>query len=103
MRTQTSRTWLVVVVLALLVGAIGALAQGPGGPQGGMPGGRQGQRGMMPPRQQVTVVAADGAVYVATGDKLMAFEAKTLKKLGEVRIDDGPGGGPGGAPRPPEE
>ena len=47
------------------------------GHQGAGPGGMR-----MPP--PATIAVTDGAVYVLCGDKLMAFEAKTLKVLGEA-------------------
>ena len=52
---------------------------------------------MMPPPPPVTVVVSDGAVYVAADGKLIAFEAKTLKKLAEAKIGDRQ------APPPPRE
>jgi hypothetical protein len=60
---------------------------GPGGP--GMGPGMMGSGGpgmMMPPPPMPTpvVVIGDGVVYVACDGKLMAFEAKTLRKLGEA-------------------
>ena len=60
-----------------------------GGPMGPPPG---------PPMQ---MVAADGALYVACDGKVIALEAKTLKKLAEVTVSERPRLGPGGPPPNP--
>ena len=56
-------------------GGGGPMMMGPGGPPpfGGPPGG-----------PTPVVVVSDGVVYVACDGKLIAFEAKTLKKLAEA-------------------
>jgi len=53
------------------------LGMGPGGPMGGPP-----------PAAQAVVVVADGVVYVAAEGKIIAYEAKTLRKLAEATYAD---------------
>lgn len=86
MKTASPQRWWVVVATVLLAAAIGAWAQAPGG-QGGQGG--QGGPGMaqrLPPPPSVAMTASEGTVYVAVDGKLLAFEAKTLKKLAEVQL-----------------
>ena len=69
-------------------GAPGPGQFGPGGP-GGLPAGPP------PPMQPgggpaVTVVVAEGVVYVACDGKLIAYEANTLRKLGEATYWEAP-------------
>jgi len=57
-----------------------------------------------PPTPTPVVVLGDGVVYVACDGKLMAFEAKTLKKLGEATYWERPArpeGPPAGRPAGP--
>lgn len=83
---KTKLTWVAVAVVVLLVGVavLPALCQ----PQGGPPGG-QGMDGMPPGPPPgmggAALAVADGIVYVASDGKLMAFDAKSLKKLGEAQ------------------
>ena len=102
-----------VLVVALAL-AIPALCQpggpgGPGGPMMGGPGGPGGGPMGPPPGPQVTLLAADGAIYLACDGKLFAYEAKTLKKLAEATFwtapkrpdkpaGQQPGGNAGNAP-----
>jgi hypothetical protein len=72
-----------IVLLLLVVTAWQALAQP--GAAGGPPGGGFGMMGPgWPPVPTPVLVVSDGVVYVACDGKLMAFEAKTLKPLGEA-------------------
>lgn len=83
MKTASPKRWWVVVAMVLLLAAIGAWAQAPGGQAGG-----QGMGQRMPPPPSVAMTASDGTVYVAVDGKLIAFEAKTLKKLAEVQFGE---------------
>jgi outer membrane protein assembly factor BamB len=87
MRSRLAKTTL-VLGLALIVVAVWHVAAQPqiGPPQGGFPGGPMPMMGPMgpPPAPVPVVVVGDGVVYVACDGKLTAFEAKTLKKLGEA-------------------
>lgn len=101
--------WFAVAVLLVagMLMALPALSQ-QGPPQGG-PGfgppmmGGPGMGGPMmggpPGGPQATMIVADGVLYVACDGKVIAFEAKTLKKLAEAtywtapkRPAQGPGG-----------
>jgi hypothetical protein len=90
MKSRLVQVAAALVVVLVLVGVIHALAQpGPGGmpPGGGPPGGGFGGMMMMPgwpPAPQAVVVVQDGVVYVACDGVLNAFEAKTLKPLGQA-------------------
>lgn len=126
------QTWMLVVIAgiaALLVCAVAGVCQDPGPPPGGPPpgmgqaggtgimggpmmGGMMGgpMMGMMGPPMtpSVTVVVADGVVYVACDGELFAFEATTLRKLGQATYWErprppmgGPGGPGGGMPQGP--
>jgi hypothetical protein len=78
----------VVVVGILVVAVLHAVAQPGVGPddQGGIMGpGGPGMGPMGPPGGPTPVVlVSDGVVYVACDGKLMAFEARTLRKLSEA-------------------
>ena len=83
MKSRAFKTVAVIVLLLLVVTAWQALAQPAAG--GGPPGGGFGMMGPgWPPTPTPVVVVSDGVVYVACDGKLMAFEAKTLKPLGEA-------------------
>ena len=107
---MTRRQWTkaLVVLCALMVLAWPAMAQ-PGPPPGG-PGGFGGPGMMMPMPPMpmsppVTMMIADGVVYVACNGVLTAYEAKTLKQLGQATYWQAPPPpqfpGPGGPPPPP--
>ena len=84
--------WIAATLAALLIvtavwHVVAQPAPGGGPPGAGGPGG--GFPGMMmmpgwPPAPTPVVVVSDGVVYVACDGKLTAFEAKTLKPLGEA-------------------
>jgi hypothetical protein len=63
---------------------------------------------MPPPTPTPVVVLGDGVVYVACDGKLIAFEAKTLRKLAEATYwerparPEGPPPGPQTGPPAPE-
>jgi len=90
MKSTLAKTAMGIALVLIVITALQVLAQPrPGGapPAGGAPGG--GFPGMMmgpgwPPAPTPVVVVSDGVVYVACDGKLMAFEAKTLKVLGEA-------------------
>jgi len=88
MRSTVTKVAVMVALGLLVLAVLHAVAQpGPGGPPfGGPPGGPPGIMGPMPPPPMPTpvVVVADGVVYVACAGKITAFEARTLKKLGEA-------------------
>jgi hypothetical protein len=86
--------WLTVVLALVVVGVVAIPALSQQGPLAGdeqpLPGAYAGVPGDMsgpPPAQRMssaTMVVADGVVYVACAGKLSAYEAKTLRKLGET-------------------
>ena len=84
---KRSLVWTAAAIAALLVVTTvwHALAQPA---QGGGPPGAGGFGGMMmagwPPAPTPVMVATEGIIYVACDGKLIAYDAKTLKPLGEA-------------------
>jgi len=89
-RSKLAMTALALTLLLIVAAVWHVAAQPqPGPPQGGggFPGGPMmfgPPMGFQMPAPMAVVVVADGVVYVACDGKLTAYEAKTLKPLGEA-------------------